>query len=594
MKQFKNRHITNIILNNILLGVILLLTTQVYATDCPSQAISSPKNNNLYLYYPNVIDWTFPNFQPGYGVTPAQPFNISDLDPSVGTTAQLRNATTQVVINDYCEFSVDVIPVTTMPTLIEDRWQVIAIGSDISSYSSGLFGIATAVDVNDNNAQDHARVFGQGFSASCGSALSGSGATLGRWAYALGGTTSHEAGHNYGVSHGNSSALPGETATNSHILATGSTGLTCNGRVVDRHFSDTSYSILGHNVGLNSQTLHNWDFLNPNGASAHSVKIRILSNSSSLNMNWTYLGSMAPWGTPIVSGILGTQIYQGVNYNLFELTYTTPKSWSGGSDGVVPPGSEFHLGATFNENVIVVDTQLYNNLNSLMTLAPRIPSYDVGDINISNGNFEISLTNIEPDRPLIISELQVLLLPRTAAVESMMRNETPFFLLNNKKITIKPVTNVPILWRSNDKKIVLTDEPLVIPIANLAKNRNIEIDYSNDPDCLEPEIRSRTISEDAHIGEVEVKYCKKGTALSLFPATRVYITATVIEPDVKHWDPRLKKYIIGDQKTRIYFQTEGIIPDLNENGIDDFLDIRYGNSEDSNGNGIVDEAERRR
>lgn len=574
---------------------LLFFSSHSLATDCPSAAVASPKNSNLYLYYPAVVDPFFPDFQPGFGVTPAQPFNVSDLDASIGTTAQLRDEITQVVVNDYCEFSIDVRSVTSMPTLTEPRWQVLGIGSDISSYSAGLFGIASAVDTNDNDAQDHGRVFGQGFAASCGSALSGAGSTLARWGYALGGTASHEAGHNYGVAHGNSAALPGETPTNSHILATGSTGLTCNGRVLDRHFSDTSYSILGHNVGLNSETLHNWDFVNPNGAPAHGMKIKILSSATSLNMNWVYLWTMAPWDSPNVSGVLGTQVYQGTTYNIFELTYTTPKSWSGGADGVVPPGSIFHLGATFNENVIVVDTQLYDSSSNLMTLAPRIPSYDVGDINIVNGNFEIALANLEPERPFIIRDLQVQLLPRTAAVESMMRNEAPFFLSNGDRVRINPVTNVPILWESEgEREVYLTEEPLIVPIANIAKGRNIDFLYEDDPDCEKDIAQQRTLEQDAAIGTPEVKYCKKGTALSLFPATRVYITATVIEPDVKHWDPRRREYVMGPLETRIYFQTEGVVPDLNENGTDDLLDIRYGKSSDRNENGIPDEVEGRR
>ncbi|MGI2261408.1 hypothetical protein [Shewanella sp. GXUN23E] len=573
----------------------LWLSSAAYAVDCPASALASGKNSNLYLYYPLVVDNTFPNYQPGYGVTPAQPFDVTDLDASIGTTAQLRDAVTQVVVNDYCEFSVDVRPVTSLPAMPEPRWQVVAVGSDISSYSSGLFGIATAVDINDADPQDHARVFGQAFAASCASALTGTNSTLGRWAYAIGGTASHEAGHNYGISHGNSSALPGEDPTNSHILATGSTGLTCNGRVVDRHFSDTTYSILGHNVGLNSMTLHNWDFINPNGAAAHSMKIKILSSATSLNMNWVYLWTMAPWDTPTVSGPLGTQSYQGSTYNVYELTYSTPKSWSGGANGVVPPGSVFHLGATFDENVIVVDTQLFGASNNLLTLAPRIPSYDVGDINLANGNFEIALTNIDPARPMILRDVRVQLLPRTAAVESMMREEQPFFFAGEERVRIDEVTNVPVLWeRYQDKEYELTDEPLVIPVANLANGRNVDIQYLDDPDCKEGMAIKPSAGMDANIGTPEVKYCKKGSALGLFPATRVYLTATVIEPNVRQWDARRREYVTGPLETRIFFQTEGLVPDLNRNGNDDLLDIRYGDSRDENKNGIPDEAEGRR
>jgi hypothetical protein len=91
----------------------------------------------------------------------------------------------------------------------------------------------------------------------------------------------------------------------------------------------------------------------------------------------------------------------------------------------------------------------------------------------------------------------------------------------------------------------------------------------------------------------EVSYCHKGTALSLFPATYTYVTATVVEPNAKQWDPQQNKFVYGPLESRVFYQFAGMVPDFNRNGVDDLLDIRTGASRDRNVNGVPDEAEAR-
>ena len=85
------------------------------------------------------------------------------------------------------------------------RRATIGIGADSNVSASGtLFGVAQEVDIGDGVAVDYARVFGgsyQSLAGGAGGALNGANSTLQRWAFSIGGTAAHEAGHTYGLQH---------------------------------------------------------------------------------------------------------------------------------------------------------------------------------------------------------------------------------------------------------------------------------------------------------------------------------------------------------------------------------------------------------
>jgi hypothetical protein len=64
-----------------------------------------------------------------------------------------------------------------------------------------------------------------------------------------------------------------------------------------------------------------------------------------------------------------------------------------------------------------------------------------------------------------------------------------------------------------------------------------------------------------------------------------------VDPDAKYWDPGIDDFVEVPHASRVFFQVAGIVPDMNENGVDDLLDIRNNTSVDDNGNGVPDEAE---
>lgn len=560
------------------------------APDCPSSALARPKGNHLYLFFPTASDNTHPEYGAGCGAgtdtSPVNPFDVADLDAGIGTTAQLRNRVFDLVTDDYCEFNVEVHQATAVPAPTEPRWQVVGISSDSDP---NCFGLAQDVDTGDGDAQDFARVWSGTFLdefGGAGGALNGANSTLERWATAIAETTAHEAGHNYGAAHNNSVAIAGEDVTTNHVMATNALGLTGEIRAgVNRHFSNTSYGILAHNIGLNLKTLHNWDFVNPNATDAHSLKLTILSTASSLSLGWFYNGTLSPWTNPTVTATGGTQTFQGTTYNVHEVVFSTDKGWSGGPDGVAPPAVKFHVGATFVETdpIIVFDVELRDSGGAALALKPRLFGYDTGAADLASGDFTLTFFNPDPSDPLIIQDLQLWYLPRLAHIDSMMTGTEPFDFEHDR------MTGITRPERYAFKGIELKDR-VSIPLARLTDKRQIDIAY--DPTNCKRGVVANARRGDALKGEIE--YCQEGTSLSLFPATSVYLIATVVDPDAQVWDPVRKRYVKRALATKVFYQFAGEVPDFNRNGVDDLLDIRSGKSPDKNRNGVPDEAEGRR
>jgi hypothetical protein len=573
---------------------LTLAPAAAFAAPCPPSLIAQPKGNQLFLYFPTSVDSTFPLYGGTFvsgATSPLAAFNVADLDPGIGTTSQLRNGVFNMVVDDYCEFNVEVNSSTTLPTPTMPRWQIVGLGTDSADVGGILFGIAQAVDTNDSDPQDYSRVFAKSFKdayAGAGNVLNGVNSTLQRWTYAIGETAAHEAAHNYGAAHGHSAPRPAsaEDGQNWHIMATGSTGLTGLMRVTrNRHFSDTEYEILGYNVGLNIKTLHNWDFVNPNGVSADSMRIKVLSTSNSLSTNWWYNGSASPWDNPTVSYTGTTQNFQGSTYFVHNVDFTVPQSWNGPNPGVVMPAADFHTGVTFSGSAttIIFDVQLFSG-STLLPLAPRLAGYDTGDVELGGGGFGVNFfnTNVAAG-PLQLSEVLVFRSPRMVDISSMMRNARPVDLRGEP---------VEFLSSARFTNLELT-ESLELPIAKLTDKRSVDIVYSAKdcpPGSLGSVQKDGVVKGGAGDGEgVEIQYCHKGNALSLFPATYTYMVAKVVDPNALHWDAKLGELVTGPLETVIYYQLGGFVPDFNRNGTDDLIDIRTGTSRDEDGNGVPDE-----
>ena len=542
------------------LGAALLATSAQAAPTCYHNygAIDSMKPNKLFLYYPTANDATFPAY--ATNVSPARTFAIGSLPGApAGTTAQLRDRIFDVVSTDYCEFNVQVLPPTTTNpdslAIPPARRNMVAIGADTDP---SLFGIAEAVDTGDADVVDHARVFGGSYGVFCSAELSGANNTLDRWALGIGGTAAHEAGHNYGLSH-SAVVHTGEDTFLHHIMPAGPS-MPCTNRVsARRHFSDQDFGILANNVGLTLQSLANWDFVNPNSATASRLRMEVLSRSASLTPVSVYLGSLSPWNAPTVAAA-GTKIFKGISYNRFFVTWQSAKAWAspnqpGSIAGKVRGAEKFHIGTHFSQEdilntsdqVVILDATLLDAGGSALPLHPRLPSFDTGTLS-SNGNFVLGLANLAAAN-LVLRNWRAFVLPRPAHIDSMLFDATG-------GIKLFDIQQEPIVpWRQLQLPTVMEfpagspDKPteIQLPLGNLLKDgHNVRIKFRG------------ANTGDATTGAQEVNPDVKGAlATDPFPGASIFLSGDLVEPNALQWDADKQTFVNKDLVTHVFLQVAG-------------------------------------
>ena len=122
-----------------------------------------------------------------------------------------------------------------------------------------------------------------------------------------------------------------------------------------------------------------------------------------------------------------------------------------------------------------------------------------------------------------------------------------------------------------------------VEVAQLGQRRQI-LEAVSSSDCND---------NDAPAGLSDAPSCTPGFNASLFPATTMFLTADAVTPKAKVWNPRKKRFVTKALTSRIYYQFGGRRIDLNGNGVDDAIDIEFGQSRDANGDGVPDEAQGR-
>jgi hypothetical protein len=575
-------------------SVALSLLVAVFATPagatpaCPISygSTDSAKPNKAYLYFPANADATFPEFGVG-GLTtsPAAAFNVANLTSYTGSATDLENAITDVVTDDYCEFNVKVFQTTSFPPTTYPRRNIIAIGTDTTP-DGGTFGQAQAVDTGDPTLVDYGREWtgtNQSLYGGSGGALNGANSTLLRWARAIGGSAAHEAGHNYGLAHSDDvTPAAGEDAVTRHIMPAGSFIDGEQRAGYRRHFSNATFSILASNIGLSIQTMHNWDFINPNAQVANRLRMTFLSPNPSVILSWSYSGSLSPWVNPTVSGSLGTTVFKGTTYNRFQITWSTPHSWSGSTPGQVGGGAGFHVGATFSgidfnqpDPIIITGVALLDAGGNPLALQPRLTGYDAGTLDSRDGALRINFFN--NGRPLLLENVVVSELPRVLSLNAMVGRGRKLVDWSGEPFNPWPESTRVVLKGSRP---VLKGRTLSVIVAHLSDARHIF-----------ERVGSTCAIPDNINGKQDVTTCRPGINVDLFPATTLYLTATVVDPKVKHWDRKRKRYITGPLISHVFFQVGGRHPDLNKNGVDDAIDIATEHSRDANHDGVPDEVQ---
>jgi hypothetical protein len=524
----------------------------VAAPQCPISygAADDAKPNKLYLYFPTADDAGYPEFGLGGLVTsPAHRFDAAELTSYTGNTADLRNAVFDVVTDDYCEFDVQVIQTTSAPPNTFARRNTVAVGTDTTS--DGTFGLAQNVDIGDATAVDFARVWSgtyQTLYGGAGGALNGANSTLTRWARSIGGTAAHEGGHNYGLSHNDGLVLAaGEDALTHHLMASGSHYSGEDRAGYRRHFSDHEYSILAANVGLSIQTMWNWDFTNPNAQTATKLRMQFLSTKPSIILSWFWNGSSSPWTNPSVSKLAGTTNFKGTTYNRYQIEWSTPKPWSGGVSGQVPGGATFHVGATFSsvdfsapDAIIITEVDLLDVSDTVLAERPRHLGFDAGTLDSASDSLVLHFFNTVSAN-LILQNVVVQQLPRVMSIEGMVRGGRmvdPY----GQPVQVWPETTRTVIRQAKLEK----GQDVSVPLAPLSQPPHIR-EVLTERDC---DARDRLKGPDT-------TQCRPGVSTDLFPATTMLITATVVDPNGRRWDPRRKTYVTGPVTSLLWYQVAG-------------------------------------
>lgn len=513
----------------------------------PTQALPEPSPPFPSLGYDNATQWL-----------PVQPFNpVQDLGAYTGTEAQLRDAIHDVVADIYCEFNVQVIQQSTLPTAADGpRRNTIAIGSDVAAHrdcNNPLRGQSKVEggDALDSIDVDFSRVWAGAFqqcATGSGGALNGGNSTLQRWAESIGSTVAHEAAHNYGLSHLDGGPhSPGEDSWAHHLMRSGQGTYTWSHRAQRRHFSDFEYSKLAANIGLAMDTMWNWDFINPNGPSqpnAVKLSMEFLSRQPSIILSWSYSGAGSPWINPTVSGPTGTRFFQNVSYNVYRIEWSAGQTWSNGPSGQVPGQARFHVGATFSsvnqadpDAIIVTDVKLFDATGKALPQQPAWIAFDAAAFNSGTSLLDWRLFNLL-DRPLILRDVVVRDLPRIMAIDAMMPDE-PISDISGRVFQPWPGGIRQVL----PEKTIAAGADITIAVAD-ARTRPYILQQPKD--CAAPP------------GKPADPGCKPGkVTVDLFPGTTMYITATIVDPDGQRWDATAQRFVTGAVETRLYYQIAG-------------------------------------
>ncbi len=546
------------------------------------------RSHKLFIYFPAADDMNFPPFITG--ASPARAFDVADLDPGIGTTAALIDRIHDIVVDDYCEFNVEVRATTANPELTTPLPPVrstVAVGSD-PDWLHELWGDAQETDTGDMVNPDFARVWagtyakicegGDGNPMGCSppGALKGSNSTLERWAQAIGGTAAHEGGHTYGLAHSDddppmganncqefgTGPAAGEDGVTRHLMPNGC-NLTGEDRAsFRRHFSNRDFGLLATNVGLTVQTVHNWDMINPNSTAAASLTMDVLSAQSSLAIDWSWAGTTSPWINPVATKLAGTVTFQGKALNHFRIKWSAGNpAWSGKA-GVLPAAAPFHVGTTFTgvdfnqpDAVIVQNIRLFDANGKVLPLHPRMPAYDAGTADSADGAYALHFfPPLEGDAMTLQSAI-VYQLPRVAAIESMVGAGSPFTF-----------DGEPIVPWSSSRCVPSRDGATVrCGLGNLADRPHVQVVRAiGQPgvyDCSQGVPPNgagiRGAQDSTNVPDAEGPLCA-GSLRDPFPSATVYAVATFVDPVAEHWDPKAGKVVVGPVTTKVFYQFAGV------------------------------------
>ena len=460
-----------------------------------------------------------------------QAFDAANLDADFteADEAAIEQRIFNIVHDAFADFRVFV---TTSAPGAENH-MVIGIGSDANGTQ---FGFTPTVD-SDPYDMDWARVYAGSFKQY--DAFQGIHSTVQRWGNAIGETTAHEAGHNYGLNHWQATPTPGEQAlgvlASDHLMATSPTidewQRANNGRV----FGDLSYGAMAATIGLKMTLLYNGSWTNHNQQAAQDLHVIVLTTSDSMTLKeW---GGLNPFtDCEIVS--LGTEQFGGQTYNKYRVDFSGGQVASGAAiTTTVSTDEQFQIWpdpeVLPTTEWLVRDAYFTDGQGNAMPVRPRNISIQE-HYYLDSGEFTLGFRN-DTDRPMQLNNLNILLNHQRIDLAEMNYGAIPTgtgaWLPLVLTVTLAPGQSIEVVLGDYDDWVAG-------PFGPGEGGGGGGGDYGSEGgDCSEAD---------------------ESVFRGMFPSCYWTAEAEVTTFGVDIWDPQLQQYVIADVTEQWVWQSAGL------------------------------------
>jgi hypothetical protein len=270
--------------------------------------------------------------------------------------------------------------------------------------------------------------------------------------------------------------------------------------------------------------------------------MEVLSIQKELILSWTFAGPTSPWVNPVLSGPSGTRTVNGIPYNIYQIEWSVPnEDWTGEKRGAVRAGKGFQVGGTFSsvskdrrvcgsdncrgpDAIIVGGLTLFDDEDQALGQHPHWLGFDAATFD-DKGNLNLRFFNFL-DQPLILRDVVVQDLPRVLSINAMTRNTPELRDVFGR--TFKPWNGGIRCPLSQSATQAGTGCPMaqakieagkdhMVTVAKRNQGRHVSVQRTEDDCALQSGPRGG-------------RYCHPGiTVDDLFPATTMYVTATVVD-----------------------------------------------------------------
>ena len=294
-----------------------------------------------------------------------------------------------------------------------------------------------------------------------------------------------------------------------------------------RHFSNFETSLLARHVGLAMDTMWTWNFINPNAEAVAKLRMELESRETDLILSWPFAGDTSPWINPVLT-VTGKRTDKNDN----EKVYTTYQiEWSKGnpqwSGRFARPGPAKQELPSRRDTVIAEDGMALarpslRNVTLLGTKGTALPQqppwlgFDAGTFDDETRDLNIRFKN-SLDRPLNLRDVKVQDLPRVMSINAMMPNGRMIDIFEREFEPWEVEPRRPLEKLTGTDKEIPQDGRLLLG--------------RGEPQTGPPHFDSTN-----RRGMQALKPGKRGlrchagiTADDLFPATTMYITATIAD-----------------------------------------------------------------